>query len=243
MKTDLEGGKGEIVTRSNEVRQDTISAIESIDESYQTLAKLLHETYDNGYYLRWGFETFKEYCENDIGVQYRKARYLVGIAQTIVDLGIEWSEIEGIGWTKMRVLIPLLKEEGVGDWFELAKQYSVKDLERLVKDHKEGFDISAKGGDNIVTLTFRMTPESSDIITDALDTAKKIIESNDNVLALEQLCYDFVMSQGEVPERTSLESLIKFAETHYGVNLTVISRDELTDMIEENNDQNLEASA
>lgn len=229
MKTDLEDGS--VAIRSAEVRRETIAAVESIDESYQSLAKLLHETYDNGYYIRWGFENFKEYCETEIGVQYRKARYLVGIAQMIKDLSIDWSEVEGIGWTKLRTLLPLLKDEGVGDWLELAKQYSVKELETLVRDHKDGFDISADGGDKIITLTFRMTPETSEIVTDALDTAKKAVETNDNVLALEQMCFDYVMQQGEVPEKTSLESLIKFAEVHYGVELVIEGREEIGEML------------
>lgn len=234
MKTDIEDPKGEIVTRSNEVREQIKEVADSIDESYQSLAKLLHETYDNGYYIRWGFENFKEYCETEVGVQYRKARYLVGIAEAIKDLNIDWRDVEGVGWTKMRTLLPMLKEDGVvGDWLEVAKQYSVKDLEKLVKDAKLGFDIGAAGGDKIVTLTFRMTPEQSEIITDALDTAKKASETTDNVLAFEQMAFDYVMAQGEAPERTTLESLVKFAESHYGVELQVADRAEITDLVEE----------
>jgi hypothetical protein len=239
MKTDLEGAKGEIVTRSNEVREQILTSAALLDESYRSLAQLLHEAYDNGYYLRWGFENFKEYCETEVGVQYRKARYLVGIAEMVRDLGIVWEDVEGIGWTKMRTLIPILKEEGVvGDWFEIAKQYSVKDLEKLVKDSKLGFDIDASGGDRIVTLTFRMTPEQSEIIADALDTAKKVSETTDNVLALEQMCYDYVLQQGEVPEKTSLESLVHFAEVHYGVELQVADRSDVADMVEEEVNEN-----
>lgn len=234
MKTDLEDAKGEIVTRSNEVREQIIAAATLIDESYQSLAQLLHETYDNGYYMRWGFENFREYCETEVGVQYRKARYLVGIAEMIRDLSIDWGDVEGVGWTKMRALLPILKEEGVvGDWLEIAKSYSVKDLEKLVRDQKAGFDISAEGGDKIVTLTFRMTPESSEIINEALDTAKKAAETNDSVLALEQMSYDYVLGQSDSPTRVSLETLIKFAETNYGVELAVADRTDIADMVEE----------
>lgn len=240
MKTDLEDTKGEIVTRSNEVRKQIIDAATLIDESYQSLAQLLHETYDNGYYIRWGFENFREYCETEVGVQYRKARYLVGIAEMIKDLSIDWGDVEGVGWTKMRALLPILKEEGiVGDWLEIAKQYSVKDLEKLVKDQKAGFDIGSSGGDKIVTLTFRMTPETSEIVTDALDTAKKASETTDNVLALEQMCYDYVLGQSDEPSRVSLETIIKFAETHYGVELAVMDREDVIGMIEENNETKL----
>lgn len=233
MKTDLEDTKGEVVARSNIVRQDIIAAALRIDESYQELAKLLHETHDNGYYIRWGYENFKDYVEGELGVQYRKARYLVGIAQVIKDLEVKWEDVEGVGWTKMRTLIPILKEQGIGDWFELAKQYSVKELESLVKDAKLGFDITATGGDRIVTLTFKMTPEQSEIITEALDSAKKAAETQDNVLALEQMAFDYVMQAGDGPEKVSLESLISFAEKQYGVDLQVVDREDIADMVEE----------
>ena len=236
MKTDIVDAKGEVAIRSIEVREQILTAAAIIDDSYQSLAKLLHETYDNAYYIRWGYDNFKEYCETELGVQYRKARYLVGIAQVIKDLSIAWEDVEGVGWTKMRTLIPILKEQGiVGDWFDIAKNYSVKELEALVKDAKLGFDITAVGGDRIVTLTFNMTPEQSEIITEALDSAKKVSETTDNVLALEQMAYDYVMGQGEV-EKVSLEALIKFAEKAYGVQLGVLDREDVSEMMEEEED-------
>ena len=243
MKTDLEDSKGEVVARSNIVRQDIQAAADAIDESYQRLAQLLHETYENGYYIRWGHENFKEYCEAELGVQYRKARYLVGIAQTIKDLDVPWEDVEGVGWTKMRTLVPLLKEDGVvGDWFEIAKKYSVKELEALVKDAKLGFNITAEGGDKIVTLSFRMTPEQSEIITEALDTAKKVAETSDNVLALEQMSFDYVMQAGDGPDKVSLESLIAFAEKQYGVELQVAEREDIEDLLEEPQEQTVNAT-
>ena len=226
--------KGDLTARSAEVRKQIIHEATTIDESYQNLAQLLHETYEHGYYIRWSFSTFKEYCESELGVQYRKAKYLVNIAQVLKDMKIEWSEVEGLGWTKLRTLIPLLKERGTpGDWFEIAQQYTVKELEALVRDERAGFDISSSGGDKIVTLTFKMTPETSEIVSDALDTAKKAAETSDPVLALEQMSYDYVMAQGSVPERSSLEALVKFAETHYGVELVVAGREEVYDMVKD----------
>jgi hypothetical protein len=156
----------------------------------------------------------------------------------IKDLSIAWDDVEGVGWTKMRTLIPILKEQGlVGDWFDIAKNYSVKELEILVKDAKLGFDITAVGGERIVTLTFNMTPEQSEIITEALDSAKKVSETTDNVLALEQMAYDYVMGQGEV-EKVSLEALIKFAEKAYGVQLGVMDREDVSEMMEDEQHEN-----
>lgn len=239
LTTDITGDLG---PRSKEVREKIIEEAQKIDESYQNLAQLLHECYENTYYLRWGYSNFKEYCESE-GLHYRRSKYLVGIAQVVKDLDIKWDEIEGIGWTKMRALVPILKEQKVvGDWFELAKLHSVKELEALVKDSKIGLDITTSGGDKVVSLNFKLTPTQAEIILDAIDHAKRIAETEDIVLAFEQMAYDYVMQQGGDPERTSLEQIISFAEKNYGVELVVAGRDDITDILQEQ-EENQEVKA
>ena len=227
---------GDLGPRSAEVREKIIEEAKKIDESYQNLAQLLYECYENTYYLRWGYSNFKEYCESE-GLHYRRSKYLVGIAMIVKELNIAWEDIEGIGWTKMRALIPILKEQqAVGDWLELAKMHSVKELEALVNDSKLGLDITTKGGDRIVTLSFKLTPTQAEIILDALDNAKKVAETEDDVLALEQMAYDYVMQQGGDPERTSLEQIIRFAEANYGVELVVADREDIADLVEKHHE-------
>ena len=235
MTTDL---MGDLAPRSNEVREKILEESQKIDESYQNLAQLLHECYENTYYIRWGYSNFKEYCESE-GLHYRRSKYLVGIAQVVKDMNIPWEDIEGIGWTKMRTLVPILKEQGVvGDWLDLASQYTVKELEKLVADSKLGLDISGSGGDRIVSLKFSLTPTQSEMILDALDHAKRVAETEDSVLALEQMAYDYVMQQGGDPERTTLERLIEYAEKKYGVELVVADREDISDMVfKEEDDQ------
>jgi len=235
--TDIEGDEHKI--RSEKVRQDIIIAASQIDEGYQELCQLLYEAWSNAYYIRWGFDNFQDYCSQELGVEYRKARYLIGIAEVISDLKIDWKDVEGVGWTKLRVLIPIFKQDGlVGDWLEIAKGYSVRDLEKLAKDYTTGFDISAKGGDRIVTLSFRLTPEQSEVVMDALEFAKKSISTEDNTLALEQMAYDYVMSSDEAPEKVSLERLVAYAEKHFGVQLVVEGREEIEEMLKEMPNEN-----
>ena len=230
LSTDLMGDLG---PRSAEVREKIVEEAKRIDESYQNLAQLLHECYENAYYIRWGFSNFKEYCENE-GLHYRRSKYLVGIAQVVKDLGINWEDVEGVGWTKMRALVPILREQMVvGDWLELARLHSVKELEALVKDSKIGLDVSASGGDRIVSLNFKLTPTQAEIILDALDHSKRIAETEDDVLAFEQMAYDYMMQQGGDPERTTLERIIEFAEKSYGVELVVTGREDITDVLDQ----------
>jgi hypothetical protein len=229
MTTDM---KGDLAPRSVEVREKIIEESTRLSESYQNLAQLLYEVYDNGYFIRYGCETFKEYCEKD-GLHYRRSKYLVAIALMVKEMGIKWEDIDGIGWTKMRLLVPILKEqEKVGDWLELAKMHSVKELEALVKESKIS-SVGISGGDRVVRLNLVLTPEQSQIIFDALDFAKKIIDSDDPGLALEQMSFDYVMSQDAAPDKTSLERLVEYGEKHFGVTMQVADREDVAEMVEQ----------
>lgn len=223
--------------RAEVVREDIRQECERIEESYIVLAQLLHESVENGYFVRWGYSTFDEYVNEELGISYRKAAYLVQIANVVKSLRIDWKDIEGIGWTRMRTIVPALKQDGVvGDWLELAGELSVKDLEKLVKDNKIGAEISSSGGDAVVTLKFRVTKEQSDIIMDALSYAKKSIDAEDDVMALEQMAFDYIMKSGADPERIGLEDICQWVEDQYGVELAVMGREEVTDIVGDENE-------
>lgn len=228
--TDIVEGKS---IRASEVRQQLIDQRKQIEDSYVHMAQLLLEAYENAYFIRWGFERFEDYVNEELGLHYRKANYLVGIAKVVKDMKLSWADVEGVGWTKMKTLIPILKEQGsVGDWLEIATQYTVRELEEMVKDSKIGSSISTTGGkEQIVTLTFNMEKDQSDIVLEALDTAKEAIDSKDPVDALEEICYNYVMQSDAAPKRLSLENLVEYAFQQFGVAL-VIDADESLDINE-----------
>jgi hypothetical protein len=220
--------------RAQDVREEIQEECAKIEDGYMTLAQRLLEVIDNGYFTRWGFSSFEEYCTDEVQIGYRKASYLVQIAQTVKDLKIDWEDITGIGWTRMRTILPALKQDGeVGDWLTLAADLSVKDLEKLVKDHKIGATIEGDSSNALVTIKFRVTKDQFDIISDALDLAKEAIEDDNDVLALEQMCYDYFMASGDDPNRLSMENMIKFIEKKYAVNVTINGRSNVEDMINE----------
>lgn len=222
--------------RAADVRKEIELECCRIEDGFIKLAQLLHETVENGYFVRWGFSSFEEFATAEIGIGYRKANYLVGIAQMMKTLGIPWEDVEGIGWTKMRTLVPILKQEGgIGDWLDLARELSVKDLEKLVKDAKIGLEVGSTGGDAVVTLKFRVTKEQSDIIMDALAYAKKATEQEDDVMALEQMAFEYIMASSADPEKLILEDFIALVENKFGVEISIEDRQDVGDILDEAN--------
>jgi len=221
--------------RANDIREEIQEDCEKIESGYVGLAQKLHETVEQGYFVRWGFSSFEEYCKEELKIGYRRANYLVQIAQVVQQLRIEWEDIQHIGWTKIRAVLPAMKQDGeVGDWIELARELSVKDLEKLVKDHKIGMDVDGDSGLALVTVKFRVTKEQYDIIGDALQAAKEEIELDDDVAALEEMCYQYFMSAGTDPDRVGFESVKKWVEKKYGLKLDASEEgQDLNDIIED----------
>ena len=68
---------------------------------------------------------------------------------------------------------------------------------------------------------------------EAISYAKKAVETDDTILALEQLCFDYVMLQGDTPERVTLEQFISFVEEKYGVEVQIAGRQGVATILEE----------
>lgn len=225
---------GPKAARANDVRSIIQEEVEKIESGYVGLAQVLLETVEQGYFVRWGFSSFEEYCTEELKIGYRRANYLVQIAQVVKQLGIEWESIQDIGWTKMRAILPALKQDKeVGDWIDLANELSVKDLEKLVKDHKLGFDVSGDSTTALVTVKFRVTKEQYEIIADALQAAKDEIELDDDVAAIEEIAYQYFMNSGGDPDRTSLPNMVKYLENKFGIKLAVEETADLNEIISE----------
>jgi hypothetical protein len=221
----------DLAKRAGEVRDLIQKEKKNIEKGYIALAQLLHETWENAYFIRWAYDSFQEYCQEELGIQYRRAKYYVSIADTVKKLGIEWEEIEDIGWTKMRVLLPIIEEDPKG-WITLAEAHPVRELEAMVKDAKDlGIDITSQGDEKVISLSLKMTQSQADIIFSALDKAKEAIESESNEMALEQISYDYVMSIEDT--NTPLPNIISWIERNYGVKIEVKEQADVEDVLQE----------
>lgn len=227
--------------RAQDIREEIQEECAKIESGYVGLAQKLHETVMQAYWVKWGFSSFEEFCTEELQIGYRRASYLVQIAETVASLKIPWDDISSIGWTKMRTILPALKDGvDVGEWLNLCSELSVKDLEKLVKDHKMGVEINPTGGDALVTLKFRVTREQYDIISDALEAAKKIIELDNDVMALEQIAYDFFMGTDGDTDNLTMETMVAFIEKKFGVEIGVLGRSEIEDVVNDTPEEQVE---
>lgn len=211
--------------RAETVRQEILEAHKTIEVSYVDLAKLLSEAYHKEFFREWGFTDFKEYCETEVGTQYRKAMYLVDVADCVKKHGLSTAKIAKLGWTKMKDLAAVITEDNAKEWMDKAEKLSTRDLAEQVKIHRKEEGGARGAAPSLTTMKFTMGEAEANVITEAIEEAKKLLEGGDSsqqsVLALEMICQDWLEMKGTTPTRSSLSNHVKYLERVYGVKLTI----------------------
>jgi len=195
-----------IVSTSTEVenltREDALNLvpelINDIDFNFFKIGGILTRVQEEGWWEEQA-ETFREYVENVFGLKYRKAMYLIGIYNSLVESGVPWSKVRTIGWSKLKEIADHIDKKNVTEWVNRAKEMTVLQLQEYVKqletaDGGEGETASADKAASVSTMTFKVHEDQKETIRHALDKAK--VEGNTDVdtVALEYICVQYIES-------------------------------------------------
>lgn len=205
--------------RHDIVRKEILAVRDQIEHGFVDYARLLAEAQEKEFFRKWGFETFDEYCIQELDVHYRKAMYMVDIWRTVETLKLDKKEVADLGWTKMRDLATVITKKNAKGWIKKAKTMSTRELTEAVKKVRRK-DTKGKDLPVITTMTIRMGTSEAEVINEALGQAKKLCESENEAVALEMICQDWMMERGAQPERVDLKSHIAYLEKIYGVKIT-----------------------
>lgn len=215
-KTDL------IVSTAHDIenmKQDKALALvprllDNIENDYFKLGGVLSLIQSQGWFQDKGYETFRAFVESELGMQYRKSMYLIGIYNNLVQAGVPWDKVKSLGWTKLNELAPILALDNVDDWVSLAEESTVLQLREAIKEAQAG--TSADGGKpnpdaaadkTTTTMTFKVHTDQKATIREALDKAKHQSGTDVDTVALENMCIDFL--GGKVKTGASLLELMK----------------------------------
>ena len=225
----------EIGTDPVELRERILDLRTKIETSFVELAQCLFDIHENCDFASWGFATFKEYCEEELQIKYRRCAYLIQIASKVNELNLSWEILKELGWTKARVLIPVLGREDSGrtseEWIEYSKGKTVKALEVEVAEVKESENAIAGISKDTTEIRYSVVFDESQLqlVSDAIDSAKDLYDVKKPADALESICYEWSVQQAEkIPD---FEVTKKHMEKLYGVKLEVAEQQSLTDML------------
>jgi hypothetical protein len=212
---------GEVVGGEAALRAEIITIKDSIESGFLVLARDLHEVFMAKMFVGWGFPTYESYIKTELDFSYRKAKFLTDIWQKVEELGLSHDKITKMGWSKAVELIKVLTPDNADLWLEKAGGLSLAKLEAAVKDelNRTGNDTKPK----VNIMTFKLDAADAGIVGDALTEAKRIHDTDNDVLALSQICGEWLIFKGKTPVRTSIEDYIVFLERSFGVRLGVVN--------------------
>lgn len=216
--------------------QDALDAAKALvtqaEETYFTLGGVLAHIYYEGIFKAVGFtgkRGFADYVEQELGVQYRKAMYLIDIYVTFRKLGVDERRLTQIGWSKAKELTKFATPENFDELVDMAGD---KTREELVQHLRTTMVDAETGNSERVQRSvykFVMFGDAITTVASALTEAQQMSNSDKPEVALEYICAEWLsMTAGiEVP----LEDEIRRIEAKYGVTLSVDEGDSQTDTV------------
>ena len=161
--------------------------VETAEKTYYTLGgvlavisrKNLHEGVKvKGEFPYQGQPGFKQFCLDHLGVDYRKAQYLINIYEAFTNAGLTEAKIGSIGWSKARHLVAILEAEpdAAEKWIETAKASSTDQVIEAVKTRLEKIGAKQHGNSRktrTVTCKFVVHEDEGKVVQEALAMAKE----------------------------------------------------------------------
>lgn len=181
----------------------------------------IHEKY--GYS---GYKGFEAFCESIIGAKYGSARHYINVYQKYTNLEVPVEQIEQIGFTKARTIMPVVTKENLNELMEYSASHTVEEIKDHIKykyrkTNTEGQVISEVEGEQpTYTKIFKFFEEDSK----ALDLALKIVKGNtpieSNTEALVFIIRHFLNSN--LGREAPVADVLNLIELFYGIKVQVV---------------------
>jgi hypothetical protein len=229
--TEVQFAAADLEAAENELRAKGKVLNRSIEETYWELAKVLYEVYDGvpgGFrdsarevkkelFRKWGYQSFEEWCEREVGILSRSARSL-RYAYWWFEIELELSEeqkdhIRNIGRSKVYLLSGFVTNETFDSWLKKAKEMTHDELKKSIvaakafargvtPQDKDMFEYAkaAESADphappppeHTHTVTTSLYDGQFGTWEAALERAKSITGSDKTSHNLEMMCLDFL---------------------------------------------------
>ena len=210
------------------IRTRALELKQSINQASIDLAEVLHEIYHKELWKEYGYESFQAYSEGELDVGYRSAMYSIKIIEVLNRHAIPMSRARELGWGRLRAILPHITERNVTGVLDMAATRSVRQIEAEFS----GGVVAGSSGASQHAIRFLCTEAEASAIYDALDEAKRRLETDISSSAMEFIAQEWMMySEGGV-SNLSLDNIIDFVYRNYGVRLERIVDEEQPDIAE-----------
>lgn len=197
------------------IRRKAKAIANRIGQDYMRLGELLYTVWDTPIdgdpqkppiYTSWGYSTFSDYAEQELGLARRTAEHLRRIYFVLE------KELEGIhpllrkrfialGQSKARELVRVITLENAEEWIAMAERVAYKDLLAAIRVKLEdtALDEAISGPpevpvqeEKVKNRNFALFPEQEENVNRALSRAKEMSNSDKLGHNLDLICTDFL---------------------------------------------------
>jgi hypothetical protein len=182
--------------KENEAKQLVGRLAEETDFTWFKLGGVLALIQENSWFAP--YNSWREYVEQEHGMDYRKALHWVDIYTRVVENKVPYEKIKHLGWTKLSIIARVLTGENYKEWVKLAENNKTLQLSEFVKNAKKSETPHAlptpeEGAiKTVTTKTFKVHDDQKETIEAAIAKAKSISGTEVDTVALEKICMDFL---------------------------------------------------
>lgn len=222
------------------VRNSIQTLKQTIDASYLALGGLLYRVKHGRYFNTWGYDSFSDYTEEELGFRDRKARYLINIWKKFrVELNVSREDLQGVEWTKAAALKKVANKENVDDLIDEAKDKSVREVKEFVDDvqaeqqaedleEEEEEEVKEETGNEEVEKmhrdTFVFYDDQKDIVELAMSIAEEYTDNDREGYLLSMVATEYVASH--TGKDVSMPWLLSRLQDVFDVRFIVLDEEE-----------------
>jgi len=165
---------------------------DDIEGKFWELGEVLYVIFIKQYYVDAGYHDWREFCNSVLDIKWRTATYLKDIYAKLSPLDVEEAERKGIGWAKLKELLPVVNASNVDHWLSVAKEkkVTVQILNSMVK-YALG-KITKEEADKVPqVVAFRLYEEQVQNVERALEISRRLTGSDSRSYQFEMIAAEF----------------------------------------------------
>jgi len=224
----FDGGDGAIA--HSDIRQQALDLKERALDGYWDLSVVLHEIYEKALYRSWGFESWKDYVDEELEVGLRTAQLYVQIQTwfgTLPPAVQGW--LRSLGWSKCRRLRGIVTKENSGEWREKVEGKTVREIEAMIKSDVDGDSGSSSGGsgdggsddEKPVRFSAPVFRPQLEVVKNAINHAKEVAETDKDGHALTMICQEYLATN---TDSVDISSFYRHMEDTTGHRIIAMSK-------------------
>lgn len=188
---------GRLLTKALSLRSE-------IELKFWELGEVLYHIFQNQYFLEYGYPNWKDFCSQVLDIKWRTATYLKDIYGKFTSLGVKGEEIAGVGWVKLKELLPIIDKKNVREWIKVAKDKNISLVQLNARVKYALGKISKEEAERPPrTIGFKLYEEQLESVKRALEIAKRMTGSENYGYLLEMICAEFLITYDTVGENES----------------------------------------